>query len=251
MCRKQKNRSGDRITGSLDPFLVEELQKVHIGINSTGSIVVENLLELFRENSKIVVALRMRQAVDMNRPISAITAKSRDIISNYLNTHEHAADTGYVNCTLRYFSGEKKHSISLNLGCASCRSKDPDKALTHARRDCEKYRKVYIGHILRKLKEKPWSNLSEEQIKDLYIQYQSIEYSIKFVCAYLTKLCNGKLPKSLGEDVFSEACMYDHSLADHYNHNSGLEVYILNTKRNHSFSTVNQECATYVFCATY
>lgn len=251
MHRKQKNRSGDRITGCLDPFLVEELEKVFKDIFSTGNVVVENLLGIFRENSKIAVALRMRPAVDMNRSISVISENSRNIITNYLNTHNHGADTGYIDCSLRYFSGEKQHNISLDLNCASCRSKDPDKALAHARMDCEKYRKFYIARILRRLKEKPWTNLDDEQVKELCNQYQSIEYSIRFVCAYLTKLCTGILPKSLGDEVFKEACKYDTSLADHYNHNVGRGVYILNTKRNHAFSTVSQECATYIFCATY
>lgn len=251
MHRKQKNRSGEKITGCLDPFQVEELQKVFKDIFSSGNIVVENLLGIFRENSKIAVALRMRPAVDMNRSISAISAKSRDIIINYLNSHNHGADTGYIDCSLQYFSGEKQHNISLNLDCSSCRSKDPGKALAHARMDCEKYRKFYIGRILRRLKEKPWSNLDNEQVKDLCNQYQAIEYSIRFVCTYLTKLCTGKLPTSLGEEPFKEACKYDASLIDHYNHNNGRKVYILNTKRNHAFSTVSQECATYIFCAMY
>lgn len=137
MHRKQKNRSGDRITGCLDSFLVEELEKVFKDIFSTGNVVVENLLGIFRENSKIAVALRMRPAVDMNRSISVISENSRNIITNYLNTHNHGADTGYIDCSLRYFSGEKQHNISLDLNCASCRSKDPDKALAHARTKIE------------------------------------------------------------------------------------------------------------------
>lgn len=251
MDRKKKNRSGDRIKGCLEPFQVEEVQNVYFAISHSGNIVVMNLLNIFRENSKIVVALRMRSAVDMNKSISVISSGSRSIITNNLNKHEHAADTGYIDCCLQYFSGEKQHNITLNLNCASCRSKDLDKALAHARMDCEKYRKEYVGKIIRRLKEKPWSNLNDEQVKELIEQYQSIEFSIRFVCKYLTRLCTGKLPKNLGEEVFKAACEYDQSLVDHYIHNDGLGVYFLNTKHNHAFSTVNQECATYIFCATY
>lgn len=251
MYRRQKKRSGERITGSLEPFEVERLQKILLAIFSGGDVVVENLLDIFREDSKIVVALRMRPAVDMNRSIDTISVASRDIITKYLNTHMHEADTGYIICTLRYFSGEKKHNVELNLNCASCKSLDPKKALAHARADCEKYKKTNINRVLRRLKEKPWSNLSAEKVANLRIQYESIEFSIKFVCAYLTQLCNGELPKNLGEEVFAEASAYDPTIAAHYDHMEGCGIYSLNNNPKHLFASVNQECATYIFCSTY
>lgn len=251
MNRKQKRRSGKRIAGSVEPFMVDRLQSVYQDIFATGNIVVENLLDLFREDSKIAVALRMRPAVDMNRPITAISVESRNIITHYLSTHKHAADSGYIICTLRYFLGEKPHNVELNLDCASCKSKDLDKALTHARKDCEKYRKAYIDRILRRLKERPWINLDADKVAYLRTQYESIEFSVKFVCAYLTKLCSKKLPRKLDVHVFTKACQYDPTLALHYNHKDGSNTYTLNAKRNHSFSSVNQECATYIICATY
>lgn len=250
MNRKQKRHSSKRITGSTEPFMVDWLQSVYRDIFATGNVVVENLLDLFRENSKIAVALRMSSAVDMNRPIIAISTKSREIIIHYLNTHKHAADSGYIICTLRYFLREKPHNFELNLDCTSCKSRDPDKALTHAKRDCEKYRKRYINQILRRLKERPWTNLGADKVAYLCKQYESIEFSVEFICKYLTNLCNKNLPSKLDTAIFAQACQYDPTLALHYNM-ADINTYTLNSKRNHSVSSVNQECATYIFCATY
>ncbi len=251
MERNQRKRSGDRITGCLEPFEVEAFQAILSEIFSSGSVVAKELLELFRERSKIAFALRMRPAVDMNRPVKTISLGSRDIIINYLATHQHDTDTGMIICALRYFSGEKKHNISLKQNCACCNSKDPGKALAHARKDCEKYAKVYGGKILKQLQNKPWSNLSADEIKYYCMQYKAMGFSAKFVCAYLSKLCNGNLPRCLGAAEYSMACTYDAALANHYNHNASQSVFTLKPKRNHSCSTVNQECATYLFCATY
>lgn len=250
MNRKQKRRSGNRIAGSLEPFMVDRLQRIYREIFA-GGIVVENLFDLFREDSKIAIALRMRHAVAMNRPITNVSEESRDIIRQHLIAHEHEADSGYIICTIRYFLGELAHNVVLDMNCASCNSKDPAKALKHAQRDCEKYIKTYIGRILRKLKKNPWTNMDTDTVTNVIHQYESIEFSCKFVCAYLTKLCSGKLPGKLYADVYSRAEALDPSIALHYNHKDSNDHYTLNSKRNHSYSCVTQECATFIFCATY
>lgn len=248
MKRKKKKKSGCRISGSLEPFMVDALQSVWYGIISSGKVVTPQQLHIFRENSKIAVALRMRQAVDMKSANEQISHQSLGIIAAYLNGHQHTADVGFVNCTLQYFSRRRQHNISLNLNCSCCKSRELEKSLAHARMDCLKYSKHYVGRILRELKEDPWTNLDIDEIRVFCKQYQSIDYSIKFVCAYLKEICTGKLPNELGTTVFTTACNYDPAIANHYELNAGLGIYKLVPKRNHSLTTVSQECATFIFC---
>lgn len=251
MNRKNKHRSGNRISGSLDPFEVEWLQSPLSDIFNTGNIVIKDLPDMFRERVKIAVSLRMRQAADMNLSTLAISSQSQDIISRQLTAHHLETDIGFVLCTLKYFSGEKQHTFSLNLNCASCNSRDEGKAFAHARADCRRLNSKYVNRILARLKERPWTNLTQAEIDTLIEQYLAIGHSIKFVGEYLTKLCNGKLPSQLGSSVYAKACALDPAIADHYLYNERTDIYLLNKKRSHAFTTVKQECATYIFCVAY
>ena len=105
-----------------------------------------------------------------------------------------------------------------------------------------------VDRILHRLYDRPWGNL----ITHLRFQYESIEFSVKFVCEYLTELCSGRLPRKLDIPVLEKARQYDPTIVNYYNNlKDGSDQYTLNTRQNRSISSINQECATYISCARY
>lgn len=246
----RKAGSGDRITGSLDPFQVQGIIVPFKTIESARNVIPEVLIDEFREVCKIAVALRVRIAVNYYYPNISISQACKDIITQFLEDNNFHIYVGFILCSMDYFSGEREHNISLNLDCASCRAKDK-KAIAHAREDCAKFNKRYITKVLKKLKSGEWCNFDKETLREKCEHYQAIENSIKIFTRFFCMLCNDSLPKTIGKDIYNCAMEYDETVANHYTFNADAGIYNVNKNGNNMLSVVNLEAASYFICRVY
>lgn len=239
---KNKKKSSRPIRGSLRPIEKTVFYDNFLALLHSVDVVDLDLLELFREQYKNVIAIYMRHAstVTGNRKYISIDT----ILANTNNFDPH--EVGFIVCATSYYN-EDKDIIKVDLSGSATGSKDCKKAFSQAKANSEIIFQRMIQKIIKKMKDGVWENITQEHIK----QYESISKAVAFLVKYIPSLYIKKLPSQLSVENYKAAEEKDASIEEHYRFDYESNKYKLKSKCRHDFSSLTQECATFIFCCSF
>lgn len=237
---------GKPITGSLKPIENTQFEKNLNEIIQSTKVANLIVLQKCRDTLKEIVALYLQHAARLNGKSIQISEKSKNIFIKSLEDNDNKSISHFANCCIKYFNNEKKIKTSLNLSIPECGSLNVDKAFQQASKNAQKIVKSKINKIISKMENNSWDNIPEE----LLYEYKGIETAIISVCSFITTLVNGKLPCQISTDLYKKAIQQDSKVQDIYQLSTELDIYKLKKCSRATYTSVNQECATLIFCKT-
>ena len=247
----KRRNSGDRITGSMAPFKGSELEKTFHEINIRS--INPELLDCFRELMKANTAYIFEDALKSNHHYAKIPDTVIDIVYHELkaaNFEQYVAS--FVECTIRYFNHQKKHSVVLYINGNPYRAKELDKAVAQASAHIKKAEKTYVQAIIKMLKGFQ-ENLpvgKETDYKTMLKKMEAIKDALDYLCYYFSNVCKRKLPQFLGETTYQGALGFDAKLSEYYTRTS-YGTYQRRKNANVPLNMFAPECSAYIVTQMY
>lgn len=243
---KSKEKKSRPIRGSLKPIENTNFDKNTKEIINSNGVLNIVLAQSCREELKEIVALYLQHAARLYGKTIEITQNSKNIFIKTLTKNSNISVSNFADCCIRYFNNEKKITVSLNLSIPECGSLEISKAFQQACKNSEKIIKQKINKILEKMKNGNWQNVPN----NLLNEYEGIEPAIKSVCLFIKTIVDDKhkLPTEITSDLYNKASLLDSKITEYYQLVPEVNIYKIKKNLKVSYSSLNQECATLIFC---
>lgn len=240
--KKERNHSPNKIRAKTKIFVNSKFEKSYNRVNTNGSILCHDDLDVFRKNEKSAVADIERYASNFIKPNLNISEESVDIIkANYTHTNPYVA--GFIVCIISCYNKTHTPSTFINLS-AVYKSKKRSKIMQQAEKNCERTITAYVNKIIAKMKLGQWKNVTEYDIA----KYEAIEPAVLFFCDYIHFLTIGTIPEKISNQDYVSAFYYDPTIEQYYSKDMQNNCYKLNKKANNKINNFNQKCLTFLFC---
>ena len=218
------DKPGKPIRGSLKPFRkILDL--------TVDDVITPNGIGFLRDDLKDCIAQRMRYT--KCKPID-ISDECVDNIHHYIKDPQVFT---FVRCCIRYYNGSTPHRVTINTDCASCKSKDEDKSLQHARQDTLKCLDWYLRVAKRKL-----------EYAGIPYDVSHIERATKFFSSYVYSMHKSELPQELTSELYDRIFHKYMKISDIYQQKYD-DCYF--RKKKVKYSALPLDIATEVFCADF
>lgn len=240
--KKEHKHSSNKIRAKNKLFVNSNFEKSYNNVNTSGSVLCHDDLDIFRKNEKSTVADIERYASNFIKPNLKISDESVDIIkANY--SHANPYVNGFIVCIISCYNKTHTSSTFINLS-AMYKSKNRYKIMQQAEKNCERTITAYVNKIIAKMKSGQWKNVTKYDIA----KFEAIEPAVLFFCAYIDFLTIGTIPEKISNQDYVSAINYDPKIVRYYSKDMKDNCYKLNKKANNKINNFNQKCLTFLFC---
>ncbi len=238
--KKKKKNKNKRIRGDLSCFKGSELEKMARTL-FCGPLIEDDLISL-RNTGKAAFGARMKMAACFSNVYTPISDVSLNIVLAHLKTLSYAPNAcSFADCLIYSYNGNTNYELKP----PKCETNVPYKALKHGVKDCLAAFEAYFKPIQTRMVNSKAHIILDNNIVG---KYNDIKVALSFTINYINDLCCGKMPNKISVNVFNKAVNHDKKIADLYEFNDSDSVYRIDSNKNCKYSSVTQECATYLIC---